>query len=128
MTAGVWWLVVASSIAQSIEWMIKGQAMALRTNAYQNNSVWLDSNHLHCDKNWAHTSILLMGLMAGHKAIEQQRVMSQVLWNDFRGAKQYGLPMEREHFRCCMSVKALVNLIVNTTMIAGGGRRVLWKI
>ena len=31
-------------------------------------------------------------------------------------AKQHGLPMEREHFRCCMSVKALVN----ATMIAGG--------
>ena len=30
--------------------------------------------------------------------IEQQRVTSQVLWNHFRGAKQYGLPMEREHF------------------------------
>ena len=30
--------------------------------------------------------------------------------------KQYGLPMEREHFRCYMSVKALVN----ATMIAGG--------
>ena len=32
-----------------------------------------------------------------------------------RGAKQYGLPMEREHFRYCMSVKALVN----ATMIVG---------
>ena len=27
--------------------------------------------------------------------------------------------MEREHFRCCMSVKALVN----TNMIAGRGRK-----
>ena len=33
-------------------------------------------------------------------------------------AKQHGFPMERdlEHFRCCMSVKALAN----TFMIAGG--------
>ena len=38
-------------------------------------------------------------------------VMKSLPW-----AKQYGLPMDREHFRYCMSVKALVN----ATMIAGG--------
>ena len=37
MPAGVWWLVATSSIAQSIEWTIKGQAMVLRTSVYQNN-------------------------------------------------------------------------------------------
>ena len=31
-------------------------------------------------------------------------------------AKQYGFPVEREHFRCCISAKALVN----TIMIVGG--------
>ena len=25
------------------------------------------------------------------------------------GAKQHGFPMEREHFRCCTSIKALAN-------------------
>ena len=34
--------------------MTKGQATALSTNIYQNNSVWLDSDHLHCDKKLAH--------------------------------------------------------------------------
>ena len=35
--------------------------------------------------------------------------------------------MEREHFRYCMSVKALVNLVVNTTMIAGGRKESAMK-
>ena len=39
-------------------------------------------------------------------------VMKSLPW----GKTVYGLPMESEHFRCCMSVKALVNC----TMIAGG--------
>ena len=34
---------------------------------------------------------------------------SQLLQNHFRGAKQYRLAMGREHFRYCMSIKALVN-------------------
>ena len=38
-------------------------------------------------------------------------VMKSLPW-----AKQYGFSMEREHFRCCMSITALVN----TTMIVGG--------
>ena len=45
--------------------------------------------------------------------------MAERLWSgnaNSVGAKQYGFPMEREHFRYCMSVKALVN----ATMIAGG--------
>ena len=41
---------------------------------------------------------------------------SQMLRNHFRGAKRYAPPMEREHFRCCISVKALIN----ANIIAGG--------
>ena len=43
-------------------------------------------------------------------------MMLQLLGNHFCGTKQYGFPIEIEHFHCCMLVKALSN----TTMIAEG--------
>ena len=54
--------------------------MALRTNVYQNNNVWLDSDHLHCDIKTEPICLLLVGLTAGHKAV---RPADEVLWYMF---------------------------------------------
>ena len=65
MPVGIWWLVATGSIVQSMEWTIKGQAMTLRRNVYQNRirqpspALWEKTGPIR---------LWLVGLTAGCKA------------------------------------------------------------